>query len=242
MPSARPQRMDLATAVGRLEALARPGAPEGMARFGIRPRTRVLGVTVTDMRQLAKRIEPDHELAATLWDAGIHEARILATLVDVPALVTPDQMDRWAASFDSWDIVDNATGNLFRHTPFAEAKIREWAEREEEFTRRASFALIAASGRLRDAPDELLLAYLPLIKRHALDNRNFVRKAVSWALRTIGKRNLLLNAEAIAAAEEIHALGGSARWIAMDALRELRSGTVQARLASAVGTRARNAD
>ena len=231
--------MDTADVIRELEALARPGAAEGMARFGIRPRSRVVGVTVTDMRRLAKGIEPDHGLAAKLWDSGIHEARIMATLVDVPALVTSRQMDDWAASFDSWDIVDNATGNLFRFTPFADAKIREWAARDEEFVRRAAFALVAASCRLKGEPDERFLAYLPLIRDCALDRRNFVRKAVNWALREIGKRNVPLNAAAIAAAEEIHTLGGPARWVASDALRELRSEQVQARLALRDQVRAR---
>jgi len=223
--------MDAASVIRELEALARPGAVEGMARFGIRPRTRVLGVTVTDMRRLAKGIEPDHGLAEALWDSGIHEARIMATLVDVPGLVTAVQMDRWAASFDSWDIVDGATGNLFRFTPFADVKIREWAAREEEFVRRAAFALIAWSSGMKTEPDERFLPYLLLIRGAASDERNYVRKAVNWALRSIGKRNARLNAAAIAVAEEIHALGGPARWVASDALRELRSEQVQARLA-----------
>lgn len=203
-----------------------------MARFGIRPQTRVVGVRVTDLRALAKRIEPGHELAAALWATGVHEARILATMVDDSALVTPEQMDRWAADFDSWDIVDSATGNLFRYTPHAETKIREWAAREEEFVRRAAFALIAAIGRLKGEPDERFLAYLPLIREHASDGRNFVRKAVNWALREIGGRNARLNAAAITTAEEIRELGGAARWVASDALRELRSEAVQARIRS----------
>jgi len=204
-----------------------------MARFGIQPRTRVLGISVPALRSLAKEIGTDHRLAGELWRSGIHEARVLATMVDDPARVTEAQADRWARSLDSWDECDQLCSNLLSGTPFAFAKAVEWAGRNPEFEKRAGFALMAAlSVHAKDAPDRAFERFLPVIRREATDERNFVRKAVNWALRQIGKRNERLHAKAIATAERISRMDSrAARWIAADALRELRSDAVRARLA-----------
>ena len=195
-----------------------------MARFGITA-DRALGVRVPDLRRLARRLAPDHELALALWDTGVHEARILASMIDDPAAVTEPQMERWAADFDSWDLCDQCCGNLFDRTPFAAAKAAEWSGRDEEFVKRAGFALMAwMAVHRKDEPDEAFRAFVPFIEREAHDDRNFVKKAVSWALRQIGKRNARLRGAAIAAAERISRdESRAARWIARDVLRELRA-------------------
>jgi 3-methyladenine DNA glycosylase AlkD len=207
-----------------LRALADPLGKAGMTRFGIET-SRALGVSMTKLRQMATRLGRDHALAAGLWRSGIHEARILASIVDVPAEVTAEQMESWAAEFDSWDLVDQCCGNLFCRTPHAWTKAVEWAGRDEEFVKRAGFSLMAyLAVHAKAAPDESLAAFLPVIEREAADGRNFVKKAVNWALRQIGKRNSALNQAAIEAAERIHVQGSpSARWIASDALRELKA-------------------
>jgi len=216
--------MTVEEAVAALRASGNPASIEGRARYGIRPRTEQLGVSIPGIRAVAKQAARSHDFALGLWATGIHEARLLAAMVDVPAEVTAAQMDGWAADFDSWDIVDGCTGTLFDRTPYAWIKVQEWAERDEEYVKRAAFSLLAALAvHDRAAPDERFLAVLPLIRRHADDSRNFVRKAVNWALRQIGKRNPTLRAAAIATAEGI--LEGSprgGRWVANDALRELR--------------------
>ena len=217
-----------------IETLRGMGSPrdrEGMARFGINTE-RALGISVTTLRGLAKEIGRDHALAGELWDSGIHEARLLATLVDDPPAVTSEQMEAWAADFDSWDLCDQCCMNLFWRTPYMVEKASEWAQRDEEFVKRAAFALMARlATKKAKAPDELLESFLPIIERAADDDRNFVRKAVNWALRQIGKSNRHLNAKAIESAQRIRAQDtNSARWIANDALRELTSGKVQARL------------
>ena len=204
---------------------------EGMSRYGIRVDD-ALGISVTDLRKLAKGLGRDHRLAGDLWKSGIHEARILAALVDEPMKVTPAQTERWVKAFDSWDLCDQVCMNLFDRTPFAYDKVVEWAAREPEFVKRAAFALIASlASHDKKASDAELAAFLPLIEREAWDDRNFVKKAANWALRGIGKRNAALNAKAIACAERIAGQDSrSARWIARDALRELTSEKVQARL------------
>jgi 3-methyladenine DNA glycosylase AlkD len=203
---------------------------EGMARFGIRTDSAV-GVTLTELRRLARGLRPDHELAAALWASGIHEARILASLVDDPALVSQAQMNAWVADLDSWDVCDGVWGNLFDRTPFALDKAVEWSTREPEFEKRAAFAVMAcAAVHRRDLPDAAFEALLPLIREGASDDRNYVKKAVSWALRQIGKRSAQLNVRATRTAEQIERIDArSARWIARDALRELRSDAVGAR-------------
>jgi len=203
---------------------------EGMARFGIRTDSAV-GVTLTELRRLARGLRPDHELAAALWASGIHEARILASLVDDPALVSQAQMNAWVADLDSWDVCDGVCGNLFDRTRFALDKAVEWSTREPEFEKRAAFAVMAcAAVHRRDLPDAAFEALLPLIREGASDDRNYVKKAVSWALRQIGKRSAQLNVRATRTAEQIERIDArSARWIARDALRELRSDAVGAR-------------
>ena len=203
---------------------------EGMARFGIET-SRALGVSVVKLRSLAKRIGRDHELALQLWRSGIHEARLLAAFVDEPAEVSEEQMEAWAAEFDSWDLVDQCCGSLFDKSPFAYRKAVEWSAREEEFVKRAGFALMASLA-VHDTsvPDEVLGAFLPVIEREAVDRRNYVRKAVNWALRQIGKRSPALNAMAVKTAERIQTGPREGRWVASDALRELKSEPVQSRL------------
>jgi 3-methyladenine DNA glycosylase AlkD len=215
----------------RLESLARPGGREGMARFGINP-DRALGVRIPDLRRLAKEIGTDHRLALALWRSGLHEARILASMIDDPEKVTETQMESWARDFDSWDLCDQCCGNLFDKTPFAYRKATEWAGREEEFVKRAGFALMAwAAVHDKRSADRAFLRFLPIIEREAGDDRNFVKKAVNWSLRQIGKRNRRLQREAMAAARRLAKSDTpSARWIGTDAVRELSSEGVRSRL------------
>ena len=229
-------RMGYAEVMAELDAMADPEAAKGMAYFGVRAKA-PLGISMPRLRALARRAGRDHGLAARLWATGIHEARILAGLVDVPAEVTQRQMDAWVRDFDSWDVCDQVCMSLFDRTPWAHEKAVEWAGREEEYVRRAGFAMMATLAvHDKKAPDARFEAFLPVIERHAGDDRNFVRKAVNWALRQIGKRNPALNREAIAAGERIRAQGSrAARWVAADALRELKSEAVQARLARKKG-------
>jgi 3-methyladenine DNA glycosylase AlkD len=214
-----------------LKSLANPEAVAGMARYGISAQN-TLGVSVPALRRMAREIGRDHLLAQELWSSGVHEARILASMIDDPRLVTDEQMEAWAADFDSWDVCDQCCGNLFDKTEFAYRKAVEWAARDEEFVKRAGFALVAwLAFHDKRAPDEAFLEFLPVIKRESVDGRNYVKKAVNWALRHIGKRNAALNIMAIEAAKEIQEMGSKpGRWIASDALRELTSGKVQERL------------
>ena len=203
-----------------------------MARFGINT-DRAYGVSVTTLRGVAKRLGRDHALSQALWATGVHEARMLAALVEDPAQVTRTQMDRWARDFDSWDVCDGCCYGLFDRTPFAWEKTEQWSGRAAEYMKRGAFALIAGlSVHDKSAPDDRFLAMLPLIRREAGDDRNYVKKAVNWALRQIGKRNVRLNAAAISTALAIREDGTRAgRWIAADALRELCGDAVRARLA-----------
>jgi 3-methyladenine DNA glycosylase AlkD len=207
-----------------LRARANPKNVAGMARYGISS-TGTLGVPVAEIRRLARQAGRSHSLAAELWASGIHEARILATIVDEPSRVTRRQMNQWARDFDSWDVCDQACQNLFRYTPFAWTMAARWAAARPEFVRRAGFALMAGLAvKAKHAPDEDFEALLPLIAAAATDPRNLVKKAVNWALRAIGKRNPRLRRAAIATAESIRAIDSpTARWISSDALRELRA-------------------
>jgi 3-methyladenine DNA glycosylase AlkD len=216
--------------LGRLRALGTPQAAKGMARFGIHV-SDVWGVSAPDLRRLAGEIGKDHRLASQLWRTGVHDARILATLIDDPARVTPWQMQRWAGDFNSWAICDAACGCLFDRTPHAWDKAVEWTGRELEYVKRAGFVLMASLAvHDKRAPDARFDAFLPLIAKHAADERNFVKKGVNWALRQIGKRNRRLNALAIQTAERIRRIDSrAARWIAADALRELTSEGARAR-------------
>ncbi len=217
--------------LAELKAQANPKNVEGMARYGINPRN-ALGVSMPSLRGIARREGRNHEAARQLWASGIHEARILASLMDEPDRVTEAQMERWALDFDSWAVCDQCCSNLFARTPFAHRKAIEWSERGEEFVKRAGFALMAALAvHDKRAGDEAFLEFLPAIERESCDGRSFVRKAVNWALRQIGKRNARLNAEAMRTARSIRDRDSpSARWIAADALRELASEAVQTRL------------
>lgn len=214
-----------------LRGMGDPARLEGMARYGIDTRNAV-GVTVTELRRVARDLGRDHDLAAALWTSGVHEARILASLVDEPARVSETQMETWVADLDSWDVCDQVCANLFDRTTFALDKAREWSVREPEFEKRAGFALMAcAAVHRRDEPDDAFASLMPSIREQATDDRNYVRKAISWALRQIGKRSAELNEEAIRTAEEIERMPGrAAAWIARDVLRELRSDAVRARL------------
>ena len=202
-----------------------------MARFGI-DTGRAMGVTVTELRPFARDLGHDHELAAALWASGVHEARLLASLVDEPAMVSETQMEAWVGDLDSWDVCDGVCGNLFDRTPFALDKAVEWSSREPEFEKRAAFALMASAAvHRKDLPDAAFASLLPVIRAQAIDERNYVKKAVSWALRQIGKRSSGLNSRAVRTAEQIERIDSrAARWVARDALRELRSDAVQARL------------
>jgi 3-methyladenine DNA glycosylase AlkD len=226
--------VDADTILADLRSRANADGRAGMARFGIRGERVLGGTSLPQLRRMAKAAGTDHRLALALWRSGVHEARLLAAMVDDPARVTERQMEAWARGFDAWDIVDGTCASLFDRTPFAYDKAFAWSEREEEFVKRAGFVLMATLAvHDKDAHDEALSAFLPVIEREAGDRRNFVRKAVNWALRQIGKRNLSLNEAAIRTGERILADGPrAARWVASDALRELRSEAVQARLRS----------
>jgi 3-methyladenine DNA glycosylase AlkD len=208
-----------------------PARVAGMARDGIETSAAV-GVTVTELRRLARGLGRDHELAAALWSSGVHEARLLASLVEDPALVTEEQMETWVSELDSWDVCDGVCGNVFDKTPFALDKAVEWAAREPEFEKRAGFALMAwAAVHRKDLPDRAFAGLLPAIRDGSTDDRTYVKKAVSWALRQIGKRSPGLNAKAIRTAERIGRIDARAsRWISRDVLRELRSDAIRARL------------
>lgn len=223
--------MDYQALLARLQAQADPENAAGMARFGIKA-PNVLGIPMPALRRLAKEIGKDHVLAVHLWSSGIHEARILAALIDAPQEVTEAQMERWVREFDAWDICDQCCLNLFDKTPWAYAKAMEWGAREEEFVKRAGFALMAVLAvHDKQADDARFLPFLALIKREAGDGRNFVKKAVNWALRQIGKRSRALHEAAVAAAREIGSSEArAARWIAADALRELTSAKITVRL------------
>ena len=204
---------------------------EGMGRYGINV-ANALGVSVTALRRIAKRIGKDHRLALQLWETGIHEARILAVLIDQPDRVTRRQANAWVRQLDSWDVCDLLCLHLLDRTPFAWDKAVMWAERKATFVRRAGFSMMACLAvHDKTASDADFRSLLPIIERHAGDERNFVRKAVSWALRQIGKRSRRLNRAAVAAAKRIRKQDTrSAKWIAADALRELTSETTLGRL------------
>jgi 3-methyladenine DNA glycosylase AlkD len=205
---------------------------EGMKKFGISGKN-VYGVSIPVLRDIAYTIGNKHKLALELWDTEVHEARILASMIDEIDYVTEAQMDKWVKDFDSWDVCDQVCMNLFYKTRFAPKKCKEWAKSDKEFVKRASFSLMAVTAvHIRELPDDFFIKLLFIIKKESIDERNFVKKAVNWALRQIGKRNVRLNKEAIRTAEEIQKIDSpSARWIAADALRELKSAEVQKRLA-----------
>ncbi len=215
----------------QLQSKAKPDQLEGMARFGIVGEKR-LGVSVPDMRKIAKEIGKDHQLALDLWDTRVPEGMIVAGMVAEADKLTEQQMEAWVVDINSWDVCDQVCMNLFEKSPLAEKKIYDWSEREEEFVKRTAYALIAClAWHDKKAGDEDFIKYFPVILAGATDNRNFVKKAVNWALRNIGKRNLVLNKAALELAYRIKEIDAkSARWIASDAIRELESEKVQERL------------
>src|SRR5205085_10616842 len=209
--------------IANLKQHANAQGVEGMVRFGIRP-AQALGISIPTLRKMAKAIGRNQALALALWDAGIHEARILASMIAEPQLVSAELMEEWVNDFDSWDVCDQVCGNLFDKTPYAYQKAMEWCHREQEFVRRAGFVLMAELAvHDKRASDEAFLPFFPLIKQYATDERNFVKKAVNWALQQIGKRDSHLRTLAVEWAQAIKTLDSrAARWIASDALKELQ--------------------
>ncbi len=210
--------------VAQLQQQANPRVAEGMGRFGIRG-VQVLGVSIPTLRKMAKATGKNHAMALELWATGIHEVRILASMIDDPQLVSSQQMEAWVSEFDSWDLCDQVCGNLFVKTPYAYQKAMVWCHREEEFVRRAGFVMIAELAvHDKQASDEAFVPCFALIKQYAVDDRNFVKKAVNWALRQIGKRNSHLLALAMECAYELQKMESrAARWVANDALREFHA-------------------
>ncbi len=215
----------------QLKSLSNPEALSGMARYGITPEN-AYGVSIPNLRKIAKEIGINHDLALKLWASNIRETMILASLIDDSRMVTEEQMERWVKDFDYWEICDQCCKNLFVKTKFAYQKAVEWSHREEEFVKRAGFVLMASLAVSdKKANDRQFELFFPIIKREATDNRNYVKKAVNWALRQIGKRNLNLNRKAIETAKEIQKMDSrSAKWIASDAIRELTSEKIEKRL------------
>jgi 3-methyladenine DNA glycosylase AlkD len=224
-------RWTKAAVLRELKELADPKVRAKMAYFGVHA-PKAYGISAPVLHLLAKQVGKDHRLARELWTTGIHEARTLATLIGESEKVTAAEMERWVRDFDSWDMVDAACCYLYTHAKPAWNKAAAWSRRREEFVKRASFSLVAyLSYKDKTAPDARFVQFLRVIEREAHDERNFVKKAMNWALRNIGKRNVRLNREAIRAAERIRRQDSSAaHWIAADALRELKSDAVQRRL------------
>ena len=224
---------EVASAITWLKRHSTKRTLDGMARYAI-PSDKALGVSVADIRVLAKRLGRNHDLAAALWDTGVYEARMLTSFVDEPARVTPTQMDRWCRDFDNWAICDTLCFHLFDRTPHAWQKVAQWCGRREEFVKRAAFALLwGLTAHDKQAGDERFIQALRLIERAASDDRNFVKKAVNMALRAIGKRNLALNAAAVAVARRLaDSHEAAARWVGKDALGELTTPGVIRRLAT----------
>jgi 3-methyladenine DNA glycosylase AlkD len=222
---------ELGDVLRRLRSLSDPRRVEGMVRYGISS-DNTYGVSIPDLRRIARELGHNHDLAQELWSSEVHEARILATMVDEPEKVTEEQMERWVNDFDSWDMCDQCCNNLFKKTRFGYRKAEEWSKADAEYVKRAGFVLMAtlAVGD-KEAEDERFLSFLPMIRRESDDGRNFVKKAVSWALRQIGKRNRSLNREALKTARQIEEMDSrAAKWIASDAIKELQSEEVQKRL------------
>ncbi len=225
--------MDAEGALGELKRLASKTTLAGMARYGI-PSKNALGVPVGKIQQLAQRIGKSHTLALELWDTGVYEARLLAAYVGEPEKVTRQQMDAWCRDFDSWAVVDTICFVLFDRSPLAFGRIGPWAKLKGEFQRRAGFALLACLAlHHRDADDGEFARHMGLIEKSAGDERNFVKKGVSWALRSIGRRSLALHTASLALASELScADSASARWVGKDALRDLSKPAVRKKLAA----------
>lgn len=219
--------------ISQLKSMANPKNAEGMARFGINPKY-ALGISVTDLRKIAKGVDKNNQLSLKLWGSKIHEARILASMVGEPDKVTEKLMDDWIAEFNSWDLCDQVNMNLFDKTQFAFKKAVEWTKRKPEFEKRAGFSLMAClAWHDKDSPDPKFIKFFPAIKKCSTDERNFVKKSVNWALRQIGKRNKNLNRKAIILAKEIQKIDSKVSyWIARDALTELTSDKLKEKLNS----------
>ncbi|MEO8139142.1 MAG: DNA alkylation repair protein [Gemmatimonadota bacterium] len=233
-PAAAPQRPlkeQVADVLASLKRSATKATRDGMARYGI-PSDNAFGVPVGVMQQQARRLGRSHELAAALWETGWYEARMMASFLDEPDRVTPAQMDKWSRDFDSWAICDTVCFKLFDRSPHAFAKVEQWSRRREEFIKRAAFALLACLALHDKAADtESFARLLPLVERGATDERNFVKKGVSWALRGIGRRNPELHSASVALARRLAASPeAAARWVGKDALRELTSAAVTRRM------------
>lgn len=218
--------------IKELESLRSKKNIEEMQRFGITSKSKIFGILKPELRKIAKRIGKNQELAIKLWETEIHEARILASIIAEPEKFTEDLMDKWVSEIDNWDLCDQCVMNLFWRTKHAYKKAREWSQSNHEFIKRAGFSLIAKLAISdKKASNEKFEQFFPIIKREATDNRNYVKKAISWALRQIGKRNLELNEKAIEIAKEIQRLNSkSAKWIAQDVIRELTSEKILKRL------------
>lgn len=217
--------------VKKLKLRARPDQLEGMARYGMTPEQR-LGVAVPEMRKLAKEIGKNHPLALQLWKTKIQEALIMSGMIGDPLQLTEEQMEEWVKDFDSWDVCDQVCMNLFDKSPLAWKKVEDWSQRKEEFVKRAAYSLIAClAWHDKQTPDKEFLQFFPLIVKGATDERNYVKKAVNWALRGLGKRSHFLNKKAIETAKELQKSNlKSARWIAADALRELENPVIKKRI------------
>jgi 3-methyladenine DNA glycosylase AlkD len=229
---------EVQAALSWLEKKSTPRDRENLGRFGITA-NKAFGVSMANIQALARRIGRNHELAAALWDTGWYEARMLTSFVDEPARVTPAQMDRWCRDFDNWGICDTVCFHLFDRTPHAWAKVAQWSDKRDEFIKRAAFALLASlAGHDKSAGDEPFIESLLFIERAATDERNFVKKGVSWALRRVGRRNAALNAAAVTVARRLaeDSTQAAARWVGKDALRELTSPAVIGKLAARSGT------
>ena len=220
--------MEYEEVIKKLKSLSNPEAIIGMAKYGITPEN-TYGVSIPNLRKIAKEIGISHKLAQQLWTTNIRETKILASMIEDPEMVTEEQMEGWINEFNYWEICDQCCMNLFEKTRFAYKKAVEWSSREKEFIKRAGFVLMARLAVSdKKADDNKFEKFLPIIKREATDDRNYVKKAVNWALKQIGKRSLNLNSKAINAAKEIQGIDSKgAKWIASDALRELTSEAVQ---------------
>ena len=217
--------------IAKLKALENPETLAGKAHFGIDV-SKALGLSMPQIRGIAKQITKDHALAEAMWQADIHETRLIASMIDISAEVTEEQMERWVIGFDSWDICDQTCGELFDRTPFTTKKIHEWATREEEFVKRAAFALIAWQAvHNKKMPDKDFLGYFPIIEQASIDPRNFVKKAVNWAVRQIGKRSVFLHPSALELSKKLAVSDDkTVRWIGKDAVKELSSDKMLKRL------------
>ena len=223
--------MEYEEVINKLKDLSQNKSIEQMARFGITPK-KAYGIKIPDLRTFAKEIGKDHQMAVHLWKSDIRETRILACMIEDPNIVTEEQMEQWVMDFDYWELCDQCCMNLFEKMPIAYQKAVEWSFRDEEFVKRAGFALMARLAVSdKKAEDAKFEEFFPHIIRESVDGRNYVKKAVNWALRQIGKRNIVLNEKAMEVSNKIHKIDSkSAKWIASDALRELESEAVQKRL------------